>query len=225
MPSSRIRAIVVLFGIVVLDPDFDHQSAKSDPHELQFPALKIHLGLVLMHVAQLDQEPSEWVRRWASLIPAGSLVLDLACGGGRHARYLAGLGFSVVAVDRDEQAIASLYSVARVQAMTADLEAGAWPLAGRQFGGIVVTNYLHRPLFPNMLAALDASGVLIYETFALGNERFGKPSNPAFLLRDGELLDAVHGRLRVVAYEALQCAVPRPAVIQRICAARSKSSP
>ncbi|MEQ1881377.1 MAG: methyltransferase domain-containing protein [Burkholderiales bacterium] len=180
---------------------------------------------MLMHVVQWDLEPSEWVQRWASLIPEGGLVLDLACGGGRHARYLAALGYSVVAVDRDELALASLHSVARVKAMAVDLEAGAWPLAGRQFGGIVVTNYLHRPLFPNLLAALGSSGVLIYETFGVGNERFGKPSNPAFLLRDGELLDAVQGHLRVVAYEALQCTAPRPAVIQRICATRTESSP
>lgn len=177
-----------------------------------------------MHVAQLDQEPSEWVQRWARLIPEGSLVLDLACGGGRHARYLAALGYVVLAVDKDAQAIAPLHGVAGVQGMVADLEAGAWPLAGRQFGGIVVTNYLHRPLFPALLAGLDASG-LIYETFAVGHERFGKPSNPAFLLRDGELLEEVNGRLRVVSYEALQCTLPKPAVLQRICAVRSGSSP
>jgi SAM-dependent methyltransferase len=187
--------------------------------------IKNSIGLIPVHSAQLDHEPSEWVRRWAGLIPQGSAVLDLACGSGRHARYLAGLGYSVVAVDRDAQAVASLRPVAGVQAMVADLEAGVWPLEGRQFSGIVVTNYLHRPLIPNLLAALDASGVLIYETFATGNERFGKPSNPAFLLREGELLDLVRGRLRVVGYEALQCSLPKPAVVQRICAVGVNSSP
>ena len=162
--------------------------------------------------------PSEWVARWAHGIAPRGAVLDLACGSGRHTRFLAGLGFQVCAVDRDPRALDALGGVAGVTVRLADLESGPWPLDGLQFVGIVVTNYLHRPLFPRILDALAPDGVLIYETFAAGNERFGKPSNPDFLLRPGELLDVVRNRLRVVAYEELEVAPPRPACIQRICA-------
>ena len=106
---------------------------------------------------------------------------------------------------------------------TADIEAGPWPYAGRRFGAIVVTNYLHRPLLPVLTGSLEPGGVLIYETFAQGNEKFGKPSNPAFLLAPGELLEAVGGRLRVLAYEDLVVEEPRPAAIQRICARQDTS--
>ena len=163
--------------------------------------------------------PSEWVARWAHGIAPRGAVLDLACGSGRHTRFLAGLGFQVCAVDRDPRALDALGGVAGVTVRLADLESGPWPLDGLQFVGIVVTNYLHRPRFPRILDALAPGGVLIYETFAAGNERFGKPSNPDFLLRPGELLDVVRNRLRVVAYEELEIAPPRPACIQRICAA------
>lgn len=164
--------------------------------------------------------PSPWIERWLGLIPPGGTALDLACGSGRHVACLLRHGCRVVAVDRD---IAQLGPLARdpgVEAIATDLESGAgWPLEGRQFDAIVVTNYLHRPLFPNILKALRPGGVLLYETFAAGNERFGKPSNPNFLLRDGELLDVAHaGELHVVAYEALTVESPRPAVIQRIAA-------
>jgi SAM-dependent methyltransferase len=162
--------------------------------------------------------PSEWVARWAhSIMPHGA-VLDLACGGGRHSRFLASLGFRVCAVDRDPQALVALGGIAGVTVRLADLENGSWPLQGVKFDGVVVTNYLHRPLFPRILDALAPAGVLIYETFAAGNERFGKPSNPDFLLRPSELLDVARGRLRVVAYEDLEVTAPKPASIQRICA-------
>ena len=165
--------------------------------------------------AGLDR-PSPWVEKWVALIRPGGEVLDIACGGGRHSRFLARLGFEVRAVDRD----ASLFrdKPAGVDLVEADIEAGSWPYAGRSFDGIVVTNYLHRPLLPTLLAALEPGGVLIYETFAQGNERFGKPSNPAFLLAPGELLEAVRGRLHVVAYEDLVVDQPRPAAVQRLCA-------
>ena len=161
-------------------------------------------------------EPSPWVARWAPLIRPGGEVLDVACGNGRHARFLARLGCEVVAVDRD----VSLFrdAPAGVALVEADLEAGPWPFAGRRFDAIVVTNYLHRPLLPTLAGSLEPGGVLVYETFAQGNERFGKPSNPAFLLAPGELLEAVRGRLRVVAYEDLVVDTPRPAAIQRLCA-------
>jgi SAM-dependent methyltransferase len=166
---------------------------------------------------ELDR-PSEWVARWARMIVPDGDVLDLACGGGRHTRFLSSLGFRVCAIDRDAQALGTLTDIAGVTVRVADLENGPSPLAGLQFDGVIVTNYLHRPLFPHILDALSPTGLLIYETFAAGNERFGRPSNPDFLLKPGELLDIVHGRLHVVAYEDLEVAAPKPARIQRICA-------
>ncbi len=161
---------------------------------------------------------SEWVTRWAHSIKPLGAVLDLACGVGRNSRFLAAQGFRVCAVDRDPQALGVLSAIAGVTVRLADLENGPWPLDGLVFDGVVVTNYLHRPLFPRILDALAPGGILIYETFAAGNERFGKPSNPDFLLRPGELLDVARGRLRVVAYEDLEVMAPKPASIQRICA-------
>jgi SAM-dependent methyltransferase len=168
-----------------------------------------------MH-AHLDATPSAWVRRWAAWIRPGGAVLDVACGTGRHARFLAQLGFEVDAVDRDAALFAD--PPPNVMLLEADIEEGAWPYRGRRFDAIVVTNYLHRPLLPVLVESLERGGLLVYETFAVGNERFGKPSNPAFLLRPGELLDAVRGTLRVIAYEDLVVEEPRPAAIQRICA-------
>lgn len=164
-------------------------------------------------------EPSPWVRRWAHLVVPGGAVLDVASGGGRHARWFAALGHPVTALDRDALALATLRDEPRVARIAADLEGAAWPLAGNaKFAAVVVTNYLHRPLFPHLLDALALGGVLIYETFAQGNESVGKPSNPAFLLAPGELLERVRGRLRVVAFEDGFVAQPRPAYVQRICA-------
>jgi SAM-dependent methyltransferase len=169
-----------------------------------------------------DTAPSSWLSRFATLIPPGGEVLDLACGAGRHARYLAGLGYRVEAVDRDEKSLAALADMAGIATRRADLEGGAWPYYGRQFDGIVVTNYLWRPLLPSLMASLAAGGTMIYETFMVGNERFGKPSNPEFLLRRGELLDLMHKRFTVVAFEQGEVARPRPAVVQRICAYRGR---
>lgn len=145
-------------------------------------------------------------------------MLDLACGGGRHTRVLLDRGHTVVAVDRDVSAVSGLGG--RLEIVEADLEDGSrFPLAGRRFDGVVVTSYLHRPLLPALVEAVAPGGTLIYETFARGQERFGPPHNPDFLLRPGELLDAVRGRLRVVAYEDLVAEDP-PAALQRICATR-----
>lgn len=163
-------------------------------------------------------EPSQWVERWASAIRPGGAVLDLAAGSGRHSRLLARLGFEVDAVDRAARLFAD--PPAGVTLLEADLEAGPWPYAGRRFDAIVVTNYLHRPLMARLVESLEPGGLLVYETFARGNERFGKPSNPDFLLAPGELLEAVRGRLRVLAYEDLIVEEPRPAAIQRIAARR-----
>jgi SAM-dependent methyltransferase len=154
------------------------------------------------------------VRRFAPLIRPGGRVLDLAAGGGRHTRLLLDMGFMVDAVDRNVGLLEPLASP-RCRVRAIDLENGdPWQL-GDGWDGIVVTNYLHRPLFPDIAGALADGGMLIYETFALGNERFGRPHNPGFLLKPGELLNAFAG-LSVVAFEQGEVTDPRPAVIQRI---------
>ncbi len=154
--------------------------------------------------------------RWAQLVERGP-VLDVACGGGRHAAYFAERGFEVVALDRDPQVIPG------ARFIQADLEdGGPWPLPGRRFAAIVVANYLHRPLFPVLEESLEEGGILIYETFMLGNERYGKPSNPRFLLRPGELLRAFAG-LTVVGFEQGIVERPKAALVQRLCAVRGEA--
>jgi SAM-dependent methyltransferase len=167
---------------------------------------------------QESPRPSDWVVRWADRVPAGGRVLDIACGRGRHARLFAARGQLVDAVDRDPAKLATLDGVPGVTIRCADLEGGPWPFEGQRFAGIVVVNYLHRPLIPHLLAGLAPGGVMIYETFEIGNERYGRPSNPDFLLRPGELLEFVRGRLRILAYEDLFVPDPKPAMVQRICA-------
>jgi SAM-dependent methyltransferase len=158
--------------------------------------------------------PSDWVVRWAPLVARGP-VLDVACGAGRNARHFAARGLEVVAVDREPQALPG-----NIRFVQADLEDGSpWPFAGRRFAGIVVTNYLHRPLLPILEDSLEEQGVLIYETFMAGNERYGRPSNPGFLLRPGELLEAF-GALAVAGFEQGLVEQPKRAVVQRICAVR-----
>jgi SAM-dependent methyltransferase len=167
--------------------------------------------------------PSSWIARHAHLVPRSGAVLDLAAGGGRHTRYFKGLGHAVTAVDRDVSGLADLAGEAQIEIIEADLEGGApWPLSDRRFAAIVVTNYLHRPLFPKIAAALQPGGVLLYETFGTGNERFGKPSNPDFLLKPGELLAFTEAEGLVVrAYHCGEVAEPRPAVLQRVAAVRA----
>lgn len=164
-----------------------------------------------------EPRPSEWIRRFAPLVAPGGRVLDVACGSGRHTRIFVERGCAVVAVDREPCLDPDLLSNARVDLRVADLEQGPWPLGGERFDAIVVTNYLHRPLFPHLLAALAPRGVLLYETFAVGNAAFGKPGNPAFLLTPRELLDAF-AALRVIAFEDGFEETPRPAMVQRIAA-------
>jgi SAM-dependent methyltransferase len=164
---------------------------------------------------------SAWVQRWAHLIPRNATILDMACGRGRHMRYLAERGHAVIGVDRDAQAIAAVSGLG--EAIQADIENAAWPFVGRQFGAVVVTNYLWRPLWPHILSSLTAGGVLIYETFAMGNETFGKPSNPNFLLQENELLEVVLAKksFHIHAFESGYVEDPKPAMIQRICAVKT----
>ena len=171
----------------------------------------------LAHPGGVD--PSTWVRRWSHLVGTGATVLDVACGSGRHVRWFADRGCRVTALDRDAAALEPLRSVARV--VVADLEAAPWPLANERFDAVVCTNYLWRALLPALIDAVEEGGVLIYETFAVGNEAFGKPSNPDFLLRPGELLEAAKG-LRVIAYEDGVLDAPARCV-QRIVAARDRT--
>ena len=162
------------------------------------------------------QPPSDWVRRWSHLVPAGGSVLDVACGRGRHLRWFAGRGHPVVGVDRDPDAVAAVSSLGRIE--QADIEGGPWPFDGLTFGAVVVTNYLWRPLLETLVASVAPGGVLIYETFAAGNESVGKPSRSDFLLQPGELLRCCDG-LHVVAYEDGFLDAP-PRYLQRIAAVR-----
>ena len=161
--------------------------------------------------------PSKWVVRWISQITSGGRVLDLAAGSGRHTLLLAESGFIVNAVDRDVSALAALDKLQTVSVLKSDLEQESWPFKPGEFAGVVVTNYLHRPLFPHLLDSLADGGVLIYETFAAGNEVYGKPSNPDFLLQPGELLKIMGGRLHILGFEEVCVTVPKPAKVQRIC--------
>jgi SAM-dependent methyltransferase len=162
------------------------------------------------------QAPSPWVERWSHLVPAGGQVLDVACGQGRHMRWFSGRGHPVVGVDRAPEAIAAIGDLG--EALLADIENGPWPFAGRSFGGVVVANYLWRPLLATIVDSVAPGGALIYETFAAGNETVGKPSRPDFLLQPGELLRACEG-LRIVAYEDGFLDAPER-FVQRIAAVR-----
>ena len=185
-----------------------------------------------MSTHQAIDVASRWVRRFAGLIPPNSKVLDLACGGGRHARYAASLGHSVLAVDKDVSAL-STNPTQNIRCLSFDLELSDspshadWPLAPDQFGGIIVTNYLHRPLMPDLFGSMRAGGVLIYETFAQDNGLFGKPSSPDFLLLPGELLRLASSKpeFQVLAFEDGYVSDPKPAMVQRICLIRGPIGP
>ena len=170
-----------------------------------------------MSAAHASSEPSEWVRRWSHLVAKHARVLDVACGSGRHLHWFAQSGCRVTGVDRDAAALEASRS-SGAELIHADIENGPWPLPQRRFDAVVVTNYLWRALMPTLVESVDTGGVLIYETFALGNEHYGKPSNPDFLLRPGELLTLVQG-LRVVAFED-GFATPPERCVQRIAAVR-----
>jgi SAM-dependent methyltransferase len=168
-------------------------------------------------VLHSGDRPSDWLVRHAELLSPGIEVLDLAAGSGRHARWLAGRGCRVTAIDRSPEALASLSRIEGVRVFEADVEAGPWPVTPASLDAVVVTNYLHRPLYGAIAASLRPGGVLVYETFMIGNERYGRPSNPAFLLREGELLEAFAG-LRVVAFEQGLIEGASPRVVQRLLA-------
>lgn len=173
------------------------------------------------HAGPVD--PSPWVLRFAPLVPAGGAVLDLACGSGRHGRAFLERGHPVTFLDRDVSLMADLEGHAHAEIVEFDLESGnGTPFAGRRFAGIVVTNYLWRPLLPALADTVADGGVLIYETFGLGNEAYSRPRNPDHLLRPGELLEAFGGSLQVVAYECGLRHDPKPRIIQRIAGVKSE---
>jgi SAM-dependent methyltransferase len=168
----------------------------------------------------LAEPPSEWLRQHAHYIKPAGHVLDVAAGNGRNARWLAQQGFSVEAVDRDAQALSILKGIEHISCKLADIENSDWPYAGQQFDAIVVCRYLHRPLFAEFSKNLAPGGVLIYETFMQGHDAYGKPTNPDFLLKPSELLVAFQHALEVIGFEQGYQEMPKPCMMQRICALR-----
>lgn len=175
------------------------------------PHTSRHLGM---------SEPSDWFRTYQPLIAPGGTVLDVAAGGGRHVKFFAETGYSVTALDRNGAPLLPFSGSHEAEVIEADLEDGSpWPLAGRRFDAVIVCNYLYRPLFADLIGALNPGGVLLYETFALGNEIYSRPRNPDHLLKSGELIELLQGRLQIVAYqhgivETGEC----PGVKQMVCA-------
>ena len=175
--------------------------------------------MAVRHARPSTMEPSAWVARFAPLVPEGSPVLDVACGGGRHTRFFLDRDHPVTAMDRDLSMFGPPRDAPGLTLIEADLEDGTpWPPGDARFGCVLVSRYLHRPLMASLVAAVAPGGVLIYETFAEGQEKFCRPRNPDHLLRPGELLETVRGKLRVLAFEDIQVEKPKPAMIQRICA-------
>lgn len=172
--------------------------------------------------AQAESDISTWFRRFAHLLRPGGQVLDLAAGYGRHTRWALSLGCHAVAVDIDTDGLGDLVDLADTEIIAADLEQGSWPLGDRRFDAVLISNYLHRPHFARLPGLLRAGGVLLVDTFGAGNETYGRPRNPDFLLRPGELLQAFAGSLQIIAYEHGVEYVPRPAVRQRLCAWRAE---
>ena len=168
--------------------------------------------------------PSAWITRFGPSVAAGGAVLDVACGGGRHTRWFLERGHPVVAIDRDMTGVDDLRRAPGLEVLQFDLETGApFPTGARAFAAVVVTNYLWRPIVDDLVAATGPDGWLLYETFARGNERFGHPTNPDFLLRPGELLELARAHaLHVVAYEDVVVDEPRPAAVQRLAARRPR---
>ena len=165
--------------------------------------------------------PSPWIERWAPLVPEGGAVLDLACGGGRHGRLFLDRGHPTTFLDKDVSVMSDLTGVEGAEILEANLEDGSpFPLSGRSFSAVIVTCYLHRPIFADILALVAPGGVLLYETFAMGNEAYGHPARQAYLLEEGELLERVDSRFTIRGYEHGYDEQPKPGVRQRICAVR-----
>jgi SAM-dependent methyltransferase len=174
-------------------------------------------------LSEHERAPSAWLTRWVHLIKPGGTVLDVACGNGRNSRWLAQRGYVVTGIDRDPCCAASA-APAGCEFILADLEGAPWPVPGRTFDAVLVCNYLYRPLFASLYGALSGDGVLLYETFRDGQQAFGRPSNPAFLLRDGELLGTVPKDTCVIAFEDVIESEPAPRCVQRIVVGRGKEA-
>lgn len=166
------------------------------------------------------EKPSPWIVKNTPLIRKNGRVLDLACGTGRHAIWLAKQGYQVDALDRDATAVSSMVGMDNINVVILDIEAGDWPQSEQRYDGLVVSRYLYRPLLQTLATLLNPGGVLIYEAFMVGNERYGKPSNANFLLQPNELLEIYSPLLKVISFEQGEEQLPRPAVVQRICATR-----
>ncbi len=173
------------------------------------------------HNSSASNSPAAWVQKYAPLIPKIGQVLDLACGSGRHTRFLLAAGLNVLAIDKSTTGLSDISGQENLEIITADLEDGsAFPLKGRQFSAIIIVNYLYRPLFSDLIDVLAEGGVLIYQTFMLGNEAYGRPRNPDFLLEENELKDVFGSKLKVLAFEQGYEERPSPAVVQKICAVK-----
>ena len=173
------------------------------------------------HNSPVSNGPAAWVQKHVPLIPKTGQVLDLACGNGRHTRFLLEEGHTVLAIDKNITGLSDISGQENLETMTADLEDGsAFPLQGREFSGIVIVNYLHRPLFEDLIDVLAEGGVLIYQTFMRGNEAHGRPRNPDFLLKENELKNVFGSRLKVLAFEQGYEEHPSPAIVQKICAVK-----
>ena len=169
----------------------------------------------------LIEKPSPWIVKYTPLIRKEGSVLDLACGNGRHAIWLAKQGYQVDAIDRDAQVVSNMAGMDNINVFIVDLEASDWPHSDQRYDGIIVSRYLYRPLLQTLAAILNPGGVLIYETFMAGNEHYGKPSNPDFLLLPNELLEIYSPLLSIIAFEQGEETTPKPAVMQRICAKKN----
>jgi len=169
----------------------------------------------------MQESPSSWIVKFAPLIKSQGLVLDLACGSGRHAKWLAQQGYQVDALDRDPIATSSMQGIDGIHIHLTDLETAEPPSFEHSYDGIIVSRYLHRPLLTSLATILKPGGILIYETFMRGNERYGKPSNPDFLLMPDELMNTYSPLLNVISFEQGEVVEPKPAILQRICAQKN----
>ena len=169
----------------------------------------------------MQESPSSWIVKFAPLIKSQGLVLDLACGSGRHAKWLAQQGYQVDALDRDPIATSSMQGIDGIRIQQTDLETAEPPSFEHSYDGIIVSRYLHRPLLTSLATILKPGGILIYETFMRGNERYGKPSNPDFLLMPDELMNTYSPLLNVISFEQGEVVEPKPAILQRICAQKN----